>query len=96
MRRLLFGRHSYIVFSLIIFLLCFSLGLFAFLNRDVKLKEMRLKELNGQYSAVLQENEALSNLLNAADEREMFEQLARAHGYCYPDEKIYYDVTPGK
>ena len=42
-----------------------------------------------------QENKKMDNLINNADKAELYEHLAREHGYAYPDEKIFYDVTPG-
>ncbi len=96
MHNTLFGRRSYIIMFFTVVLLCFSIFFFTFLNSDVKKKEQKLAELNQQYESIVQENNDLNYLLNEADEKELFEQLARAHGYSYPDEKIYYDVTPGK
>lgn len=90
-----FGRHSYVLMFLIICLLCFSFVFYTFLNNDVKKKETELTALNEYYDSVLESNDELSYLLNDADEKELFEQLARSHGYAYPDEKIYYDITPG-
>lgn len=90
-----FGRHSYILMFFLVCLLCFSLVFFMFLNSDVKKKEEKLVELNAYYDSVVVKNDELSYLLNDADEKELFEQLARSHGYAYPDEKIYYDITPG-
>ena len=74
----------------------FSLVFFGFLNGDVKKKETELEQLSEYYDSVLEKNNELSYLLNDADENELFEQLARSHGYAYPDEKIYLDITPGK
>lgn len=91
-----FGRHSYIIMFFTICLLCFSLVFFGFLNGDVKKKETELEQLSEYYDSVLEKNNELSYLLNDADENELFEQLARSHGYAYPDEKIYLDITPGK
>lgn len=96
MGKVIVGRRSYILLFIGITLLCFSIVFFTVMNSDVKKKELKLAELNESYSRVVQQNDELNYLLNEADEKELFEQLARAHGYSYPDEKIYYDVTPGK
>ena len=40
--------------------------------------------------------EEIDYLINHADEAELYERLARDRGYAYPDEKVYFDVTPGK
>lgn len=96
MRKGFFGRHSYIVMFLTVCLLTFSLALYSLMNIGVKRKEEQLAELSERYESIVQSNNELNYLLTEADENELFEQLARAHGYAFPDEKLYYDVTPGK
>ena len=44
---------------------------------------------------VQMDNDSISYLINEADANELYEHLARERGYVYPDEKVYYDVTPG-
>ena len=90
------GRRSIILVFFVIFILCFSIGLFAWLRIDINEKQIKLDSLNAQYLAVKQQNEELDYLINNADEAELFEHLARERGYAYPDEKVFYDITPGK
>lgn len=54
-----------------------------------------LESLQQVYEEISQQNDDIEYLINDADDAERFEHLARERGYVYPDEKIYYDVTPG-
>lgn len=92
----LFSRHSFILVVLIVFVLVFSIGLFAWMKMDLNKKQQTLDALNEQLAQVQRDNENLEYLINEADEAQLYERLARERGYAYPDEKIYYDVTPGK
>ena len=92
----LFHRHSYILMFFIVFALLFSLGLFAWIKIDTREQKQRLESLNAQLEALNLENEEVDYLLNEADEAQLYERLARERGYVYADEKVYYDVTPGK
>lgn len=92
----LFNRRSYILMFFIVFALCFSLGLFAWIKIDTRERKAYLADLNEQLEALNLENEEVEYLLNEADEAQLYERLARARGYVYADEKVYYDVTPGK
>ncbi len=90
------GRRSIILVFFVIFILSFSIGLFAWLRIDINEKQIKFDSLNAQYLAIKQENEELEYLINNADEEELYEHLARERGYVYPDEKVFYDITPGK
>ena len=92
----LFHKHSYILMFFIVFALLFSLGLFAWIKIDTREQKQRLDSLNAQLEALNLENEEVDYLLNEADEAQLYERLARERGYVYADEKVYYDVTPGK
>jgi cell division protein FtsB len=89
------GRRSFILVFFVVAILCFSLGLFAWLTIDSNEKQIRLDSLNAQLQQLQQENQEIDYLINNADEAELYEHLARERGYAYPDEKVYYDVTPG-
>ena len=92
----IFGRHSYILVSMvIIFVIGFSTMLYSWLRTDIADKEMKLAILTEQLDQVNKENEEIKYLITDADEMELYEHLARERGYVYPDEKIYYNVTPG-
>lgn len=90
------GRRSIILVFFVIAILSFSLGLFAWLNIDTNDKQVQLDSLNAQLEQLQQQNQEMDYLINNADEAELYEHLARERGYVYPDEKVYYDVTPGK
>ena len=95
MKTKLFNRHSRILLVTAAFVLIFAFVFFIVLQKDVKAKEAELGVLQQQLKELKEENAELEYLINDADEAELFEHLARDRGYVYPDEKIFYNVTPG-
>lgn len=89
------GKRSVILIISTLCIICFSFGLFSWLKTEVTKKENQLASLNSQYEEISKENDEIEYLINDADDQELYEYLARERGYVYPDEKIYYDVTPG-
>lgn len=92
----IFNRHSYILMFFIVFALLFSIGLFAWIKIDTREQKLRLNSLNAELEALNLENAEVNYYLNEADEAVLYERLARDRGYVYANEKVYYDVTPGK
>ena len=95
MKSKFFNQHSKILVALASFLIVCAVVIFAFLQKSVSSKQAELIALQRQLSELKDENRELDYLINEADEAELFEHLARERGYVYPDEKIYYNVTPG-
>jgi cell division protein FtsB len=95
MKLKIFNRHSKILIALASFLLVFAVVFFAMLQKNVKTKQAELESLRLELQELQDENSELEYLINEADEAELFEHLARERGYVYPDEKVYYNVTPG-
>ena len=87
--------HSRILLVMSVVLLLFAVVFFMMLKSGVKSKEAELANLKVQLQDLQEENSELDYLINEADEAELFEHLARERGYVYPDEKIFYNVTPG-
>ena len=90
-----FNRHSFIRMFCIAFILCFSMGLFAWIKVDTRAQKLQLEELNRQLATLQLENAEVEYLINEEDEAKLYERMARARGYGYANEKVYYDVTPG-
>lgn len=95
MKSKFFSRHSRILALLTVFILCFSVALVMYLRSDISAKQAQVQELEARLQELQLENNELEYLINEADEAELFEHLARERGYVYPDEKIFYNVTPG-
>lgn len=89
------GRRSVILFLFFFILLAFSIGFFAWLKIDANEKQIQLEALNVQLEELQKDNEQVNYYINEADEAELYEHLARERGYVYPDEKVYYNITPG-
>lgn len=92
----LFGRRSVLLLFVVIFILSFSVAFYVFLRVRLRGREEELANLQAQIEQVQNDNDNISYLINEADADELYEHLARERGYVYPDEKVYYDVTPGK
>jgi cell division protein FtsB len=95
MKSKFFNRHSKILVFVAGIALLFAVVLFVIMQNGVSAKEAELVNLKAALQELQEENSELDYLINDADEAELFEHLARDRGYVYPDEKIYYNVTPG-
>ena len=90
-----FTNHSRILVFLTVIALCFSVALVMYLKADISSKQAELQQLKAELQDIELQNDEIEYLINDADEAELFEHLARERGYVYPDEKIFYNVTPG-
>ncbi len=90
------GRRSIILMLCILVAFVASIAIFTTISIDTNEKQNKLNALNLELQQLQQENQEMDYLINNADEAELYEHLARERGYAYPDEKVYYDVTPGK
>ncbi len=90
------GRRSIILVLCIIVAFVASVMIFTTISIDSNEKQNKLDALNLQLEQLKQENQEMDYLINNSDDAELYEHLARERGYAYPDEKVYYDVTPGK
>ncbi|MCH5198245.1 MAG: septum formation initiator family protein [Oscillospiraceae bacterium] len=95
MKSKFFSRHSRILALMTTFLICFMVAVVVYLTSDISSKRAQLQQLEAQLEEIEMENSEIEYLINEADEAELFEHLARDRGYVYPDEKIFYNVTPG-
>lgn len=89
------GRRSIILVLSAIAVFCISVAIVVLISIDTNAKGIQLEALNNQLQELRQENQEMDYLINHADEAELYEHLARDRGYSYPDEKVFYDVTPG-
>lgn len=63
---------------------------------QIKDREKKAAEVSAQYEQQLAENERLQGVVDGGDEDEYMERVAREKlGYVMPDEKVYYNITPG-
>lgn len=95
MKSKFFSRHSVVLPLLVVFILCVSVAIVAYFGSDISAKQTDLQELQAQLQELQMENNQIKYLITDADEAELYEHLARERGYVYPDEKIFYNVTPG-
>ena len=82
------------VITLTVFL--YLLVSFINLQLDIGEKRASLSALKTQYAQQTAANDELSALLDKEDQNALMERVAREkRGYVYPDERVYYDITPG-
>jgi cell division protein FtsB len=62
----------------------------------IKDKKDELEQKNQTLQEQYAENERLKSIVDSDDKSEYIEQVAREQlGFGMPDEKVFYDVTPG-
>lgn len=75
-------------------------GSFAITIVSKQLEIREKKQERAQKQQVLEqqqrENDYLKSVLQNDDKSDFMEQEARKHGYGYPNEKVFYDITPGE
>lgn len=66
-------------------------------------KQLEIREKNQEAAQKQQEleqqqneNDYLKSVLESDDKSDFLEQEARKQGYGYPNEKVFFDTTPGK
>lgn len=63
---------------------------------DIKQRKKDAADLNAQYEQQVAENDQLQNVVDGGDKDEYIERVAREKlGYVKPNEKVYYNITPG-
>lgn len=90
------AKHSFIL-SLALLLVAgyFVIGLVQS-QMDIREKQNEIAAAKAQYQQELDENERLQAVANGGDQSAYMERVAREKlGYVMPDEKVYYDITPG-
>ena len=69
---------------------------FEYLVIKIKEREKTAKQVSAQYEQQLAENERLQKVADGGSQEDYIERVAREKlGYVMPDEKVYYDITPG-
>lgn len=88
-------RNSVILFILLIIVILFS-AIFILNNyRQIGGLEKELSEAKAKLDAIVEENNEISELMEPENEDKLKEEEARKHGYGYPDESRYQNITPG-
>lgn len=79
-------------------LICYFFISFFNLRTQVAARRAEVTDLHAQVQQQEEENEQLEQLLESGDFDAFVEQRARDedHGYVYPDERVYYDMSVGQ
>ncbi len=91
-------KKPFSVILLVAMLLILSYFVFSIISTavDNKRQSNEYEKLSDKLSDRLEENAELSELVDNGNESEVAEKYARENGYAYPDERLYYDATPGE
>lgn len=91
-------KKPFSVILLVAMLLVLSYFVFSIISTavDNKRQSNEYEKLSDKLSDRLEENAELSELVDNGNESEVAEKYARENGYAYPDERLYYDATPGE
>jgi cell division protein FtsB len=66
------------------------------LQFSIKERQDVLEQKNAVYEEQVEENTRLQTIVDSEDKSEYMEQIAREKlGFIKPNEKVFYDVTPG-
>ena len=66
------------------------------LQFSIKERQDVLEQKNAVYEEQVEENNRLQTIVDSEDKSEYMEQIAREKlGFIMPNEKVFYDVTPG-
>lgn len=67
-------------------------------SKQLEIREKKQEKAQKQQALEqqLHENEYKQSVLDSDDKSDFLEQEARKLGYGYPNEKVFYDITPGE
>ena len=90
------AKHSFILTLLLVL----AVGYFTISLIDTQLKikerEKTAEQVSAQYEQQLAEHDRLQKVADGGSQEDYIERVAREKlGYVMPDEKVYYDITPG-
>lgn len=87
-------KHSVILAVLFCALVCYFVATLISLQTKVRAQENAVAELSSQYQQQLEDNAALSAVIENGGEAEYIERIAREqYGYAKPEERVYYDSS---
>lgn len=89
-------KHSLILLFVGLIGVCYFVFSMIRLSSVIKAKQNEAESLSQAYQQQQIENEEKRRILADGNEKELIEKYARENrGYVYPDERVYYDITPG-
>lgn len=91
-------RKPFSIILAVAVVLVLSYFVFSIISTAVENKRQKNEydKLENKLEQKLEQNAELSELVDNGNESEVAEKYARENGYAYPDERLYYDATPGE
>lgn len=88
-------RSFILILGLILIIGSFTITI---VGKQLEIREKKQEKAQKQEALQQQqrENDYLNSVLQNDDKSSFLEQEARKRGYGYPNEKVFYDITPGE
>ena len=87
---------SFILMLALILLVGYFVITFIGLRLDIAERNAEKDQISETHQQMLEENSELQAIVDSEDKGDYMEEVARDElGYVMPDEKVFYDVTPG-
>lgn len=88
-------RSFILILGLILIIGSFTITI---VSKQLEIREKKQEKAQKEQALEqqLHENDYLKSVLQNDDKSDFLEQEARKHGYGYPNEKVFYDITPGE
>lgn len=88
-------RSLFLILGLILIIGSFTITIVS-KQLDIREKKQEKAQKEQALEQQIHENEYKQSVLDNDDKSDFLEQEARKLGYGYPNEKVFYDVTPGE
>ena len=88
-------RGSIFLYLILIAVVVFAFFYILYNNKQIDDLQDKLSSAMDQLQEYEEENERISRLMDPENEDALKEEEARKHGYGYPDESRYQNITPG-
>lgn len=88
-------RSLFLILGLILIIGSFTITIVS-KQLDIREKKQEKAQKEQALEQQIHENEYKKSVLENDDKSDFLEQEARKLGYGYPNEKVFYDVTPGE
>ena len=89
-------KKSFILTLALVMLVGYFIITIIGLQAEIRDRKEVKEELDAQYEQILAENDRLQSIVDSEDKGSYMEQIAREKlGFVMPNEKVFFDVTPG-
>ncbi len=89
-------KRSFILTLALVLLVGYFIITIIDLQLEIRERKEVKEQLDTEYEQLLADNERLQAIVDSEDKGDYMEQVAREKlGFVMPNEKVFYDITPG-